>query len=170
MRKSDEQKINENWKIILKDGKNYWYNSKSDELIWIHPNDWKQKPKDVSDWRPMWSRSKKKWYWYNTETFDVSWLHPNVLQYVNKNRKLSNKSSRKYKKGKQINRTEGKDYSEKISKKKKKIGKSSKKKIQEAISRPIEVMDLIREGSNETSSNSSKGSRSSRKRKRTKKK
>ena len=162
-----------NWEIITKGHKKYWHNTKTNELIWIHPKDWKSRPENLMDWRPIWSKSKKKWYWWNHETDELSWIHPNLLKYIKKNKKLSNKYK---KKGKKHSRKEGKMYAEHLTKKKRKYGKSPSRKLKESIARPIEIMDLIREGSNEISSNSSKGSkgskgsRDSKKRKRTKKK
>ena len=63
---------NKDWKLVMKDKKPYWLNLKTNQLIWVDPETWKKRPKNITkgvtsesrykQWDIYWDRINEKWF------------------------------------------------------------------------------------------------------------
>ena len=145
--KSGVRKLNKKtqWKLIIKNEKPYWYNLKTKKLIWIEPDIWEKRPKNIvkgltryPQWEVFWDSQRREWFWYNDEENEFRYRNPYRRK---KTRKITRSESQK-----------------RAHKRKRKAKLSSHRRLINAEENPVELMDKISERSSQEKSSTSKSS------------
>ena len=145
--KSGVRRLNKKsqWKLVIKESKPYWYNFKTKKMIWVEPDIWEKRPKnimkglsDYPQWEVYWDSERREWFWYNDKKNEFRYRNP-----------YKRKRSRK------ITRSESRSIAHK---KKRKAYFNNERKLRNAERNPVELMDKIRERSSQEKSSTSKSS------------